>query len=106
MEIRDACQEMFRRHEVAAFGGVFHVPDLERYNCLFAWDSGYHALALRHLDADLARAELETLYRANTAEDGLLAHERPAPGIPTGGQQKRHAQKNLGPEGGGAAFRW
>lgn len=80
MDIRDACREMFQRHRVEAFGGVFHVPDVDQYNCLFAWDSGYHALALRHLDPNLAEAELATLYRANTADDGLLAHERPAPG--------------------------
>jgi hypothetical protein len=80
MNFRDACLEMFARHRVEAFGGAFHVPDMAQYASLFAWDSGYHALALRHLDLEAARTELATLYRANTASDGLLAHERPAPG--------------------------
>jgi hypothetical protein len=74
-----ACAEMFRRHRVEAFGGAFHVPSAREYGCLFAWDSGYHALALQHIDRTAALEELHTLYRANTTEEGLLAHERPLP---------------------------
>lgn len=79
-DLRDACGALFERHRVEAFGGVFHVPDLERYPALFAWDSAYHALAIRHLDPALAVCELETLYRANLLPDGLLSHQRFAPG--------------------------
>jgi len=78
--LKQACREMFAAHEVEAFGERFHVPAAREYSCLFAWDSGYHALALRHLDPALARRELGALFRANTCEDGLLAHERPLPG--------------------------
>jgi hypothetical protein len=78
--LKQACRDMFAAHEVEAFGERFHVPAAREYSCLFSWDSGYHALALRHLDPALARRELGALFRANTGEDGLLAHERPLPG--------------------------
>ena len=78
--LEQACRDMFAAHEVSAFGERFHVPAAREYSCLFSWDSGYHALALRHLDPALARQELGALFRANTCEDGLLAHERPLPG--------------------------
>lgn len=78
--IATSCAEMFRRHRVEAFGGAFHVPAAREYGCLFAWDSGYHTLALRHIGRAAATQELRTLYLSNTTEDGLLAHERPLPG--------------------------
>ena len=71
---------MFDRHRVEAFGGVFHVPDFDAYPALFAWDSGYHALSLRHIDPELAVGELSTLYEANRLPDGLLSHQRFVPG--------------------------
>jgi hypothetical protein len=71
---------MFARHRVEAFGGAFHLPAAREYSCLFAWDSGYHAIAARHLDREVALEEIRTLYEANTTPDGLLAHERPLPG--------------------------
>ena len=74
--IEVACREMFALHQRTAFGGRFHVPDATRYPALFAWDSGYHALATRHLDLALAQEELRTLYSANTLPNGLLSHER------------------------------
>jgi hypothetical protein len=71
---------LFEQHRVHAFDGLFHVPNMEVYPALFAWDSGYHALALRHIDLDLAVGELTTLYRANVLPDGLLSHQRFVPG--------------------------
>jgi hypothetical protein len=81
--LEQACRSLFDQHRVHAFDGVFHVPDLQRYPALFAWDSGYHALALRHLDEALAIGELSTLYRANRLPDGLLSHQRFVPGAET-----------------------
>ena len=79
-ELVEACRAMFVSHRASAFGEQFHIPAAVEYGCLFSWDSGYHALALRHLDPELARQELLALFRANRCEDGLLAHERPLPG--------------------------
>jgi hypothetical protein len=80
MGIKEACEAMFARHRVVAFDGAFHVPDVSRYPALFAWDSGYHALCLRHLDPHVALEELSTLYRANVLAGGLLSHQRFIPG--------------------------
>ena len=78
--LRGACASLFERHRVEAFGGAFHVPDLDAYPALFAWDSGYHALSLRHLEPELAVGELTTLYEANRLPDGQLSHQRFVPG--------------------------
>ena len=78
--LKRRCSALFRSHEVQDFGGTFHVPDSDRYPALFAWDSGYHALSLLHLEPDAAIEELTTLYRANRLPDGLLSHQRYIPG--------------------------
>jgi hypothetical protein len=78
--LEDRCSDLFSSHEVKDFGGTFHVPDSDRYPALFAWDSGYHALSLLHLEPDAAIEELTTLYRANRLPDGLLSHQRYIPG--------------------------
>jgi hypothetical protein len=45
-----------------------------------AWWSAHHALALRHLDPELALAELRSLYAACQDRNGFVAHDRLLPG--------------------------
>ena len=76
MEVERRCAELFRAHRVEQDGVFFHVAD-RADPCLRSWDSGYHALALRHLERGLAVRELATLYATSQVESGLVAHERP-----------------------------
>jgi hypothetical protein len=93
-DLKDRCSALFLSHEVRNFGGTFHVPDNDRYPALFAWDSGYHALSLLHLEPHAAIEELTTLYRANRLPDGLLSHQRFIPGAE---QHQRFIEKLFGP---------
>ena len=92
--MKDRCSALFRDHRVEAFGGTFHVPDRDSYPALFAWDSGYHALSLLHLEPDSAVEELTTLYRANRLPDGLLSHQRYVPGAE---EHQRFIESLFGP---------
>lgn len=94
MDFKESCVDMFAQHRVEAFGGAFHVPDVARYPALFSWDSGYHALCLRHLDSGLACEELSTLYRANALPGGILSHQRFIPGAD---EQQRFIEELFGP---------
>lgn len=94
MDLESRCRELFAAHRRTAFDGAFSVPSLASYPCLFAWDSGYHALALRHLDRDLAVEELRTLYAANQLPNGLLAHEQP---LPEAAERTVRVVERLGP---------
>jgi hypothetical protein len=92
--LEEASATMFGRHRVAAFGGAFHIPDVDRYPALFSWDSGYHALSMRHLNLSLALEELSTLYEANLLPDGLLSHQRFVPGA---SETQRMIEEMFGP---------
>ena len=94
MDFERRCRELFDLQRKSAFDGVFCVPSLDVHPGLFAWHGGHHALALRHLDPELALAELRTLYRANGVEGGSLARERP---LPDAGDHVRRQVERLGP---------
>lgn len=52
----------------------YHMPSLHHYPSLFGWDSGFHAVAMLHIDPGKAARELETLFR-QVRDDGHLPHE-------------------------------
>lgn len=61
-------------NEVDEKGIYYHMPSFHHYPSLFGWDSGFHAVAMRHIDANKAARELETLFR-QVRDDGHLPHE-------------------------------
>jgi hypothetical protein len=94
VSIEARCQELFRTHRAEEFGGTFHVAHRTAYRSLRSWDSGYHALALRHIEPELAISELRTLYHAGQLDDGLVVHERPLPGTE---EQVKERARQYGP---------
>jgi hypothetical protein len=52
----------------------YHMPSYHHYPSLFGWDSGFHAVAMLHVDVRKAARELETLFR-QVRDDGHVPHE-------------------------------
>ncbi len=67
-------RRVFAANEVEMGDIYYHMPSYLHYPSLFAWDSGFHAVAMSVLDTSRARRELETLMR-QVSVDGHLPHE-------------------------------
>lgn len=67
-------RRVFSANEVEMGDTYYHMPSHLHYPSLFAWDSGFHAVAMSVLDCSRAQRELETLLR-QVAGDGHLPHE-------------------------------
>ncbi len=67
-------RHVFAVNEVDEGDIYYHMPSRHHYPSLFAWDSGFHAAAMSHIDPAKAARELETLFRQVRA-DGHLPHE-------------------------------
>ncbi|MBU1670254.1 MAG: hypothetical protein KJ993_04075 [Actinobacteria bacterium] len=65
---------VYAANEVEAGDAYFHMPNAHFYPSLFAWDSGFQAVAMCHLDPVKAARELATLF-AQVAPDGHMPHE-------------------------------
>ncbi len=72
--LADESWRVFALNEVEQGDVYYHMPSYHHYPSLFAWDSGFHAASMSHLDADKAKRELATLFR-QVAKDGHLPHE-------------------------------
>ncbi len=72
--LRGEAQRVFNLNEVDRGDIYYHMPSHNHYPSLFAWDSGFHAAAMTHMDAEKAQRELETLFR-QVGADGHLPHE-------------------------------
>ena len=67
-------ERVFSANEIDEGGCYFHMPNAGHYPSLFAWDSGFHAVGMLHIDPRKAARELETLF-AQVALDGRMPHE-------------------------------
>lgn len=67
-------RRVFALNEVDQGEVYYHMPSYHHYPTLFAWDSGFHAAAMCHLDPAKAARELETLFK-QVGADGRLPHE-------------------------------
>jgi len=65
---------VFEVNEVEREDIYYHMPSRHHYPSLFAWDSGFHAAAMCHLEVEKAARELETLF-GQVRENGHLPHE-------------------------------
>ncbi len=55
-------------------GHTFTIPSRHEYRHQWLWDSCFHAIALRHLDSDVAESELLSLV-ASQHRNGMIPHE-------------------------------
>ncbi|MFO8056341.1 MAG: trehalase family glycosidase [bacterium] len=56
-------------------GYVFHIPSEGKYNSLFGWDSGWHAIAMSRLKPEIAASEIEYLFSFQIEETGRVPHD-------------------------------
>jgi len=56
-------------------GYCFHIPADGKYNSLFGWDSGWHAIAMTRIDPQIAASEIEYLTSFQVAETGRISHD-------------------------------
>jgi hypothetical protein len=71
---------VFDRNLVKWRGLMFHQPAPGAYQSFFAWDSGWHAIALSVIDPELAYKELQAVF-AFQLENGLVPHEARIEGL-------------------------
>jgi hypothetical protein len=55
-------RDLFDRNLVSWQDLMFHQPAPGAYQSLFAWDSGWHAIALSVIDPELACKELQAIF--------------------------------------------
>jgi glycogen debranching enzyme len=74
LALRRMAEKVFAYNQVELPGGIFHMPSADLYVSMFAWDSGWHAIGMMHLDPALAASEIEVLLNQQ-CEDGHVPHE-------------------------------
>jgi len=67
-------RDVFEKNLVNFRGLTFHQPAPGAYQSFFAWDSGWHAIALSVIAPELAVRELEAVFSFQM-ESGLIPHE-------------------------------
>ncbi len=67
-------RSVFEKNRVNWRGLTFHQPAPGAYQSFFAWDSGWHAIALSVIEPELAVRELEAVFSFQL-KNGLVPHE-------------------------------
>jgi glycogen debranching enzyme len=66
--------EIYELNRETLAAGTFHVPAHGKYDSLFGWDSGWHAIAMSRIDPAIAASELETLTSLQL-DNGRISHD-------------------------------
>lgn len=66
--------EVYAANRVQVADGVFHMPSAGKYSSLFAWDSGWHAIAMSRIDPAIAASELTALTNRQL-DNGRISHD-------------------------------
>jgi glycogen debranching enzyme len=74
VELEKKAKEIFCRNKVKLGDIEFHQPALGHYESMFAWDSGWAAIALSAFDPEQGIRELESLFSFQM-DDGRIPHE-------------------------------
>ena len=72
--LMENARDVFSKNRVDSSIGLFHLPSSVTYRSFFAWDSGWHIVALAHVDPEAAYKELETVFTVQTPE-GRVPHQ-------------------------------
>lgn len=73
-------RDVFEKNFVNWQGLTFHQPAPGSYQSFFAWDSGWHAIALSVIEPELAVRELEAVFSFQL-KTGLVPHEARIEGL-------------------------
>lgn len=74
IDLEKKAREIFARNKIKLGDIEFHQPALGHYESMFAWDSGWAAIALSAFDPDQGIRELESLFSFQM-DDGRIPHE-------------------------------
>lgn len=73
-QLETQIQDIFLRNRIILGSLEFHQPALGHYESMFAWDSGWSAIALSAFDPGQGIRELESLFSFQM-DDGRIPHE-------------------------------
>ncbi len=73
-QLKARAEMLFVKNTRTQKGYRFVVPSHNVYHSQFGWDSGFHAIAAKYFDEELARSELLALF-SNQQADGRIPHE-------------------------------
>jgi hypothetical protein len=79
--------------------GTFHVPSHGKYDSLFGWDSGWHAISMTHIDPAIAASEIDALTSLQL-DNGRISHDTHFPEL----QKKANWFSKLGTNLGKTQF--